>query len=201
MQPWWRHQVGLFSAVLALCAGNSPVPVNSPHKGQWRGALVFSLICAWINDWVNNRQAGDFRRHRGHYYVIVMIFVCIVLNGSHNVLIKHSRKFVFTSPIESKLTCVQVISHYLNRGWRSSLTYICGIRLQLFNIAVICSWWRHQMETFSVRSPVNYLRKGQRCGAWMFSLICTWINGWINNREAVDLGRHRAHYNVTVMVC
>ena len=30
-------------------------PVNSPHKGQWRGALMFSLICAWINGWVNNR--------------------------------------------------------------------------------------------------------------------------------------------------
>ena len=148
MQPWWRHQVGLFSALLALCAGNSSVPVNSPHKGQWRGALMFSLICAWINDWVNNREAGDFRHHRGHYDVIVLIFVCIVLNRSHNVLIKHLWKFVFTSPIESELTCVQVISHYLNRGWHSSLTYICTILLQLFNIAVICSWWRHQMETF-----------------------------------------------------
>ena len=47
-------------------------PVNSPHKGQWRGALMFSLICAWINDWVNNREAGDLRRYRGHYDVIVM---------------------------------------------------------------------------------------------------------------------------------
>ena len=61
-----------FSASLALCAGNSPVPVNSPHKGQWRGALMFFLICAWINDWVNNREAGDLRRHRGHYDVSVM---------------------------------------------------------------------------------------------------------------------------------
>ena len=52
---------------------NSPVPVNSPHKGQWRGALVFSLICVWINGWVNNRDAGDLRRHRGHYDVIVML--------------------------------------------------------------------------------------------------------------------------------
>ena len=34
-------------------------PVNSPHKGQWRGALMFSLICAWINAWVHNREAGD----------------------------------------------------------------------------------------------------------------------------------------------
>ena len=49
-----------------------PVPVNSPHKGEWRGALMFSLICVWINGWVNNREAGDLRRYRGHYDVIVM---------------------------------------------------------------------------------------------------------------------------------
>ena len=43
-----------------------------PAKGQWRGALMFSLICVWINDWVNNREAGDLRRYRTHYNVIVM---------------------------------------------------------------------------------------------------------------------------------
>ena len=59
---WWRHQMETFSALLAICAGNSPVPGNSPHKGQWRGALMFSLICVWINGWVNNREAGDLRR-------------------------------------------------------------------------------------------------------------------------------------------
>ena len=47
-------------------------PVNSPHKGQWRGALVFSLICVWINGLVNNREAGELRRYRAHYDVIVM---------------------------------------------------------------------------------------------------------------------------------
>ena len=46
-------------------------PVNSPHKGQWRGALMFSLICVWING-VNNRQVGDLRRYRAHYNVTVM---------------------------------------------------------------------------------------------------------------------------------
>ena len=50
-------------------------PVDSPHKGQWRGALMFSLICARINSWVNNGEAGDLRRHRGHYDVIVMRFL------------------------------------------------------------------------------------------------------------------------------
>ena len=53
-------------------------PVNFPHKGQWRGALMFSLIYAWINDWVNNHEAGDLRRQHGHYDVIVMDNISIV---------------------------------------------------------------------------------------------------------------------------
>ena len=48
-------------------------PVNSPHKGQWRGALMFSLICARINGWVNNSEAGDLRRYHAHCDVIVMM--------------------------------------------------------------------------------------------------------------------------------
>ena len=47
-------------------------PVNSLHKGQWRGALTFSWICPWINGWVNIREAGDLRCHRIHYDVTVM---------------------------------------------------------------------------------------------------------------------------------
>ena len=47
-------------------------PVNSPHKGQWRRPLMFSFICARINGWVNNREAGDLRRHPTHWDVIVM---------------------------------------------------------------------------------------------------------------------------------
>ena len=45
---------------------------SSPYKGQWRGALMFSLICVWINGWVNNREAGDLIRNRAHYNVIVI---------------------------------------------------------------------------------------------------------------------------------
>ena len=52
-------------------------PVNSPHKGQWRLALMFPLICVWINDWVNNGEAGDLRRYRIHYDVTVMCDNCI----------------------------------------------------------------------------------------------------------------------------
>ena len=50
-------------------------PVNSPHKGKWRGKLMFSLICAWMNGWANNREAGDLRRYHAHSDVTVMISV------------------------------------------------------------------------------------------------------------------------------
>ena len=64
----WKH----FPRYWPFVRGIHRSPVNSPHKGQWREALLFSLICVWINGWVNNREAGDLKRHRAHYDVIVM---------------------------------------------------------------------------------------------------------------------------------
>ena len=65
--PWWRHEMETFCALLVLCAGIHLSPVTSPHKGQWCRALMFSLICAWTNFWVTTRDAGDLRCHRTHY--------------------------------------------------------------------------------------------------------------------------------------
>ena len=65
----WKH----FPRNWPFVPGIHRSPVSSPHKGQWRGALMFSLICVWINDWINNREAGDLRRYRAHYDVIVML--------------------------------------------------------------------------------------------------------------------------------
>ena len=64
----WKH----FPHYWPFVRGIHRSPVNSPHKGQWRGALMFSLICVWIIGWVNNHGAGDLRRYRAHYDVIVM---------------------------------------------------------------------------------------------------------------------------------
>ena len=61
-----------------LCGGIRRSPMNSPHKGQWRRTLMFSLICAWINGWVNTRETGDLRRHGAHYDVTVMDLSCIL---------------------------------------------------------------------------------------------------------------------------
>ena len=65
----WKH----FPRYWPFVRGIHRSPVNSPHKGQWRRTLMFSLICVWINGWVNNHEAGDLRRHRSHYDVIVMV--------------------------------------------------------------------------------------------------------------------------------
>ena len=66
----WKH----FPRYWPFVRGIHRSPVNYPHKGQWRGALMFSLICVWINGWVNNRKAGGLRRYRTHYDVIVMFY-------------------------------------------------------------------------------------------------------------------------------
>ena len=73
----WKH----FPRYWPFVRGIHRSPVNSPHKGQWRGALMFSLICARINGWVNNREAGDLRRYRAHYDVIVMVVTFVVSRG------------------------------------------------------------------------------------------------------------------------
>ena len=77
MQQWhfWifrRHQMETFSALLAICAGNSPVPGEFPAQRPvtWSIDVFFEL--SLNKSWVNNREAGDLRRYRTHYDVIVM---------------------------------------------------------------------------------------------------------------------------------
>ena len=65
----WKHFPRYWPFVLGIHWST----VNSTHKGQWRGTLMFSLIYVWTNGWVNNREAGDLRRHHAHCGVTVMI--------------------------------------------------------------------------------------------------------------------------------
>ena len=65
---WWRHQMETFSALLAI----SPVTGEFPIYRPVTQSFDVSLICAWINAWVNNRETVDLRRRRAHYDVIVM---------------------------------------------------------------------------------------------------------------------------------
>ena len=78
----WKH----FPHYWPFVRGIHQSPVNSPHKGQWRRASMFSLICAWINGWVKNREAADSRRHRVHYDVIVMWKIWWLITHSNKIL-------------------------------------------------------------------------------------------------------------------
>ena len=66
---WWRHQLEAFSALLAICAGNSPVTGEFPAQRP-----VAQSFEVFFDQRPNKRlsEAGDLRRHRAHCDAIVM---------------------------------------------------------------------------------------------------------------------------------
>ena len=96
----WKH----FPRYWPFVRGIHRWPVNSPHKCQWRGALMVSLIWAWANGWVNNRDVGDLRLHRAHYDVTVMIWH----QGSYNHHDGGSHLVAFGSVDEPIASCMMV---------------------------------------------------------------------------------------------
>ena len=83
----WKH----FSRYRPFVRGIHRSPVNPPHKGQWRGALMFPLICVWITGWVNNREAGDLRCCRAHYDVTIMFgHSWEIMKPGHNLHMYHA---------------------------------------------------------------------------------------------------------------
>ena len=87
-------------------------PVNSLRKGQWRGALLFFLICAWINGSVNSHEAGDLRRHRAHYDVIVMqvLLFAVACHAIYNL----SSDFNHDSISHEKHQCIKLMTNHKN---------------------------------------------------------------------------------------
>ena len=78
-----------FSALLALCEGNSPVAGECPSQNPVARSFDIFLIYTWTNGWVNHRDAGDFRRNRDHYDVTVMEIVAYaILRTEHPITIK-----------------------------------------------------------------------------------------------------------------
>ena len=197
--PWWRHQMETFSALLAL---------SFPSQRPMTRSLMFSSICAWTNGCANNQDAGDLRRHRCHYDVTVMQFYMI-----------DQALYIF---IEYSWRCHIILRNFLGNVW-----YWRYVITDSGNGLVLSSWarghcpehkmaynrttrhddvirWKHFPRHWPFlrviqRSPVNSPHKSQWRGALMFPLICAWTNGWLNNRDAGHLRRHRARYDVTVM--
>ena len=117
--------------------------VNSQHKTQWRGALMFSLICAWINGSVNNCKAGDLGCHRAHYDFIVMdkeipdlcnLPTLFNSNGLRNLWAKHYCQASSTLDMNLEVSIIKLL-------WGSesnNLQKFCPLQWS-FNLQTACS--------------------------------------------------------------
>ena len=138
---------------------------------------MFSLICGWINGWVNNREAGDLRRYLAHYDVMVMVWIHPAKAGTSLVMLTVLDKTVLSTL----------------RKEPQPLPYK--------------PWWRHQMETFSAllgicagNSPVPGEFPTQRPVTRSFDVYFDlrpnkWLSkqswGWWFETLSCSLWRHR----------
>ena len=143
----WQHddviQGKLFARHRPFLRAIYRSPLNSPHKSKWRGALVFSLIWAWTNGWVNNRDAGYLRRHRTHYYVTAM--------KTYNVMVNQTRGNVcYITPRAFRIKW-QIPPVPLNK----SVRYISYSEVQ-------CSWSTHR-ACIVIISKSMHIHKSNLC--------------------------------------
>ena len=123
----WKH----FPRYWLFVRGIHRSPVNSQHKDQWRGAFMFSLICAWINRWVNNSEADDLRRYRAHYDVIVMHFFsewCIMGYGPvHDRICEKILMIVYENTTVALLYSLIYIPTIITRQMASWMLHMANI--------------------------------------------------------------------------
>ena len=112
-------------------------PVSFPHKGHWRGALMFSLICVWINGGINNREAGNLRRYRAHYDVTVMLL------GISGVVVFSQRTWKYDFSISAH-SWINVIYIYIYTYIYISDIHLCSIHTVWHSILndIRISWAR-----------------------------------------------------------
>ena len=185
---------GNIFALLAFCAGNSPA---TGHKGQWRGTLMFSLKCAWINGWVNNREVGDLIRYRTNYDVTGMCLLIYTRSSTVNASCHQNNSKWYGYKYKNELVPYPTMCHSEQKCAHlcakcSIVGYGKGVFWDLLHWSVepqrtqtMCiileihsTWWRHQMKTFSallVLCPGNSLVTGefpsQRPVTWSFGVF------------------------------
>ena len=123
--------------------------VNSPHKGQWGGALMFSLNCAWINGWVNNDDVGNLRRQ------VVRTAGQIIFSLSH-LNIKHAGKpypLYHVNLFDTLITCLK-----LGRWYYPIIRLLSIFCFRVFCIAtVVCQlrYWYTLANRFGCMVSAN----------------------------------------------
>ena len=170
----WKH----FPRFWPFVRGIHWSPVDSPCKGQWHGALMISLICAWTNGIARNRDAGDLRCHRTHYDVTVM---------------SHSRNN--TSKMKS---CYLVVISLKSMAGNTILTG--SIASYMFKHV---RRHRAHCDVTVMSDRRNNTNKMKSCYRVVISLKSmagnTILTGSIASYMFKHVRRHRAHCDVTVM--
>ena len=187
--------------VTGLCAGNSPGPVNSPHKGPvTRKIFPFDDVII-IQITLSVRNLFQFLWSYSLAEFVLMSYLI-------NLICKKCMSWYMLLVSDTLLNVRFQEQSTLNRFKVQRYGFlwfriIFVDQMMSFHDDVIK--WKHFPRYWPFvrgihRSLVNSPHKSQWRGALMFSLICAWINGWVNNREAGDLRRHRAHNGITVML-
>ena len=145
----------IFRVTGPLC-GEFPCHRNSTHNGQWRGALMFSLICAWTKGWVNNRNAGDLRRHRAHHDVTVMYMSDVDVSYTT----ARPIKFPWTCYNHTLWDIYRDTNVYVSRGRHASTTIMCTcshveLTYCVRGGGVLSGLVRHQLVVTYHRNPFH----------------------------------------------
>ena len=178
-------------------------PANSPHKDQWRGALMFSLIYAWTDDWANNRDAGDLRRHRAHYDVTVMKM------GDHSVVVDWRKiRWIMPKPTQPMLVALthrgrdKMAANFLttfstafffNDNVRISLTIHWSLFLRA-QLTIFQHWFRKWLGADQATS--DYLNQ------WWLDYRCIYASLGLNesNREQNTKHLLNSYYSWAAML-
>ena len=172
-----------FSALLAVCAGNSPVPGEFPsQRPVTRSFDVFfdlrldKRLSKQPWGWWFETTSHPLWRHRNDQWRTCNMLLKWVLSLTR---------------IKSDLGNAYHLS--LIVGFDHGLP--CRVMMTSSSASIFC-----------VTGPVSGEFTGHRgipvtkaCDAELGCFLCAWWNGWLNTRDAGDLRRHRAHYDVTVI--
>ena len=149
----------IFRVTGHLC-GESPV--NSPDKGLWRGALMFSLICTRINCWVNNHETGDVRRHQAHCDVIVMVNP---INTVSNMTLEHLQTIFICMRQASETQCYNVTPSLI--GWAHIQNHPCVSVYQKYHNAMQTSpnsaFCSTHFRYFTETGEGNFTKQCHKC--------------------------------------
>ena len=157
-----------FSALLALCAGNSAITGELPSQRPVARSFDIFFICAWINGWANNREAGDLRRHRAHYDVIVMMQRMRAQNERwpSSVLKKVS---VIELSMKTSVSLNEGPSYFPRRvprytqtcaSWDHMPLGCWTLRLRSARVAI---WWEYSADDFSLCCEMSHTVMKSEC--------------------------------------